>query len=228
MYTWDVTQMMLRKEQVSSKRGDDVYFSDIANVSREDKIEFLDRMNEGKISYLLDLVEKFRIAEPKMARGSFGDVRTQSLVAWLKKNDTRNLIDRHYHHGQVSVLRSERWFQHFLEVSGSWDRYEDFVDEIFFRQLKICLAEEDKYFREHDEFEIAKSKVRTYSEKYNTTFGVKIAFVSDGRILLVGEGRKLLDGPEITLDQCRILITQYEKIDRYVDQLTSECKILLP
>lgn len=70
------------------------------SVSREDKIAFVDSKTDGKLSYLLSLIEKFNADKDNLPKkdSMFGEpeVKTTSLKAWIKRNDTKysqNIID---------------------------------------------------------------------------------------------------------------------------------------
>lgn len=223
MYNWNVEDMKLRNSQPRNRDLRYIDFGDMWTTSREDKIEFLDRMNDGKVSYLLNLADKFRDDEPNMKRDTWNNVRTQSLIAWLKRNDDRKLIDRDYKHGKIYILGCERWIQHGFTKDG-YDRYDDFVDELFYRQLKQCLQKEDQYFKETDSYEIMKSTIRTYSEKYGTTFGMNLGFVSNGQIIIRNDNvDKRFRDVEITAKQCQILIDAYQDLESEIHRLTGVC-----
>lgn len=109
-----------------------------------------------------------------MPKDGWGEVKTVSLKAWLKRNDSRHLIDDSYIYGDIKLLNelcSSRLIM-YINKKGLHDVYEDYVDEMFHRQLIKCEEMEHKYFLEHDEYSILKQKFR--DKNYNTTFGVHI------------------------------------------------------
>ena len=92
---------------------------------------------------------------------------------------------------------------------------------MFNRQLHECKREEDRYFEQHDEYEILKEKFR--NSKYNTTFGVHISSWSTGRICVVGEDDKERD---ITIEELKELLDKYDQLDKFIEKLTAETHIV--
>ena len=198
-------------------------FGNEQDFSREEKIAFVDSFQDGKLSYLLDLIKKFETDKTNLPKDSWGNVKTVSLKAWIKKNDTgygKPIIDDWYHYGKYSLLASERYIQN--DNKGSWDIYNDFADECFHRQLNKCLQMEQQYFQEHDEYCILKKKLQKNSNKYSTTFGVHIVFCSNGTIYVSDDNRER----EITITELKELLSKYEQLDNLVEKLTQETHIV--
>lgn len=224
MFEWKVEEMVLMNNHADDYTGRckvSVYACE-SFVSREDKIAFVDSMTDGKLSYLLSLIEKFNADKEGFPKDSWGDVKTVSLKAWIKRNDTkysRKLIDDWYEYGKYNLLGCERYIQ--SNRKGSYDYYEDLVDEVFRRQLMKCEEEERKYFCEHDEYSILKKR---YREKgYNTTFGIHICDWSSGRLTIADDNDNERD---ITIDELRELLSKYEQLDALVEKLTKETHIV--
>ncbi len=144
------------------------------SVSREDKIAFVDSMQDGKLSYLLDLIEKFNAEKDSLPHREtmFGDseVKTVSLKSWISRNDKkygRPIIDNWHNYGKYTLLGCERYIQR--NNTGDYDYYEDLVDEVFHRQLIECERKEKKYFDEHDEYSVLKKKFKEKQHQYGTT-----------------------------------------------------------
>lgn len=220
---WRVEELRLMNEKVKTFIGKQRIFSDETTTSREEKINFVDSFQNGKLSYLLDVIEKFRKDAASLPKDSWGNVKTVSLKAWIKKNDTgygKPIIDDWYHYGKYSLLSSERYIQN--DNKGSWDIYNDFVDECFHRQLNKCLQMEQQYFQAHDEYCILKKKLQENSNKYPTTFGVHIVFCSNGTIYVSDDNRER----EITITELKELLSKYEQLDNLVEKLTQETHIV--
>lgn len=198
-------------------------FGNEQDFSREEKIAFVDSFQDGKLSYLLDLIKKFETDKTNLPKDDWGNVKTVSLKAWIKKNDTKYskpIIDDWYHYGKYSLLSSERYIQN--NNKGAWDIYNDFVDECFHRQLNQCFQMEKRYFQTHDEYCILKRKLQENSNKYSTTFGVHIAFCSNGKTYINDDNRER----EITITELKELLSKYEKLDNLVEKLTQETHIV--
>ena len=231
MFTWKVEELKLRNENCKIYVGKERIFNCESELTREEKIAFVDNMQDGKLSYILELVDKFNRDEPTLPKDAYGNVKTVSLKAWINRNDTKygntdytRIIDSWYNYGKIRFLGSERWitWNDFENFKNTYDTYSDYVDEIFHRQLKECLEMENEYFRAHDEYEILKEKFR--NKNYLTTFGANIGMRSNDCIYVYeteGERRER----EITIDELKYLLSKYDELDKLVEKITKETKI---
>lgn len=226
MYTWNVEEMKLMNENDGLFIGKTKIFGCEQRTSREDKIAFVDSLTDGRLSHLLSLIEKFNKDKETLPKDDWGSVKTVSLKAWIKRNDTkyeRPVIDDWFHYGKYHILGCERYIQN-GNSRGSYDTYDDLVDECFHRQLLECRDEEKKYFSEHDEYSILKKKFR--NKNYITTFGVNIGDWSDGRLVVYDGEYPDRKEREITMDELKDLLSKYEQLDALVEKLTAETHIV--
>lgn len=228
MFEWKVEEMKLTNDHADSYRGryKTTLYACEDSVSRKDKIAFVDSKTDGKLSYLLSLIEKFNVDKENLPKKDSvlgnPEVKTTSLKAWINRNDTRysqKLIDDWFKYGKYNLLGCERNIQ--SNRKGDYDYYEDLVDEIFRRQLIECEKEERKYFHEHDEYSILKDKFKEKQRKYGTTFGVSIVTGSCG--VCVGHFDCKRD---ITINELKELLSKYEQLDTLVEKLTEETNIM--
>ncbi len=227
MFEWKVEEMTLRNEKCKFHVGNTRIYSCENTTSREDKISFVDSFQEGKLSYLLGLIEKFNSDKENLPKKDsvFGEpeVKTTSLKAWIKRNDTKylqNIIDDWFKYGKYNLLGCERNIQN-NDGKGTYDYYEDLVDEVFHRQLIECEREEEKYFREHDEYSILKKQFEEKHQQYGTTFGVGIITGSCG--VCVGD---FDNKRKITIEELKELLSKYTQMDNLVERLTEETHIV--
>lgn len=224
MFTWKVEDMALMNERGRILIGNERIYGAESNVSREEKILFVDSFNECKLSYLLDLIEKFKEDSKTMPKDSYGNVKTVSLKAWIGRNDTkypRPILSTDYHHGQYYLLGCKRNILY--NNKGMFDHYDDLVDELFHRQLKKCEEMEREYFAKHDELSILRKTFMEKYEKYRTTFGVQVAICSNSVLKVLGE--KPREERELSIEEIKELIGKYEQIDALVAKLTAETNI---
>lgn len=226
MFTWKVEEMALMNER-NKDAGKEKNYACESQVSREDKIEFVDRMQDGKLSYILALIDKFNEDKTTLPKDKWGAVKTVSLIAWIKRNDTkydRPIIDIMYNYGRYYLLGMHRYIMH--QYKGTYDTHNDLVDEAFHRQLKECKQQEEKYFLEHDEYSVLKERFR--KKKYNTTFGVHIATCSDGNIYIYEGSDGFYDSAkrEITIDELKYMLVKYDELDQLVAKITAETNIV--
>ena len=59
MFEWKVEDMALLNQKGGVFIGKEKIYDCESNVSREDKIAFVDSLQDGKLSYLLYLIDKF-------------------------------------------------------------------------------------------------------------------------------------------------------------------------
>lgn len=224
MFEWKVEELKLFNEKCKTYLRKERIYDCENQLTKEEKIEFVDKLNNGKLSYILSLIEKFNIDKNSMKKDDWGNIKTNSLKAWVKKNDTkydRPIIDNSYKYGKYYILGCERYI--YSNNKGSYDLYDDLVDEVFHRQLKECELQEKKYFKEHDEYSILKSRLENYSYFYKThDFNIHISYCSDGNIYICDDNK---NERKITLEECKILIGQYEKLEKYIEELSNEIDI---
>lgn len=226
MFEWKVEDMVLLNQKGGIFFGKEKIYDCEHKVSREDKIAFVDSLQDGKLSYLLSLIEKFETDKDSLPKDGWGNVKTVSLKAWIKRNDTKYgkpIIDDWYHYGEFHVLGCERWISNAFS-KAHYDTYEDLVDEVFHRQLKDCKNKERNYFLEHDEYSILKKKFR--ERNYCTTFGVRIGDCSDGNLYIYDNDDDYDMRREITMDELKELLSKYEQLDALVEKLTAETNIV--
>lgn len=219
MFEWKVKDMALMNQ---SRIGREKIYLCESNVSREDKIAFIDSMTDGKLSYILELAKKYKEEKDTLKQDKWGKVNTNSFKAWLRKNDIKNVVDREYWHGRIYFLSCERNIKN-IDVTYRYDIYKDYVDEIFHRQLIECERMEKRYFLEHDEYSILKRKFR--ERNYHTTFGVHIADWSSGKLTIVDDNDDDNER-DITIDELKELLAKYEQLDKLVEKLTAETHIV--
>ena len=220
MFEWKVDDLKLYNNGGLVINGEKIY--DCENhVSREDKIAFVDKMNDDKLSYILKLGEKYQAEESSMPKDKFGNVRTLSFKAWIKRNDINNLIDIDYNYGRIRFLGKRNIASLNEHSSGI---YEDYVDEVFHVQLKKCEELERKYFLEHDEYSILKNELKKQIEKHRTTFGVQISICSSGQIYVSSNNSKEDAEREITIDEIKYLLSKYEELNLLIKKITDETK----
>ena len=188
-------------------------------TSKEDKIKFLDSLHDGKMSYVLNLFDKFNQEKDFLPKQYRDKVKTVSLIAWIKRNDTKyshKLFDTDYHYGECRFLTSGRFIQN-IPNKPTYDTFDDYIDEAFHRQLNILLKEEKKYYAEHNPYEIKKTKLRKYIHRYNLTFGLCIVESSKDGLLLKVNDDENKPIPENIIDS---LIDKFEQLEKFIDTLS--------
>lgn len=221
MFEWKVEEMKLLQERPITYTGKDFPFFCESATTKEDKIQFIDSITDGKMTYVINLVEKFIEDEILLAHNKYGGINTNSLIAWLKRNDTRNIADRKYDYGRIWILGNKRYITRLVPTEKFYyDSMDDFINDIFHSALLSCRREEIQYYKSHDEYEILKKKFR--NRKYDTTFGVHIASRSNGQILICDDNDNERD---ITIDELKLILEKQEELDKFIQKLSSEIDI---
>ncbi len=161
MFTWNVEDMKL----LNMARDENGVFACESETSFEDKVAFVDRFHNGYLSYTLNLAEKFQADLPTLKKNESGylrgRVKTVSLQAWLKKNDTMGIASTWSDScGVISIAGVRRnihcidynmanWEQH-GHISKSCGAFE-LVNSCFHNCLEICLVKEQKYYNDNNE-----------------------------------------------------------------------------
>lgn len=221
MFIWNVENMELLKQTGGVYIGREKIYACEYKLTREEKIEFVDSLQNGGLSYMLALLEKFDAEKDSLPKNNYGGIKTVSLKAWLKRNDTRGYVDRDYLHGSLRFLHCNRHLERWNQKSYI-ELHNDYVDEIFHRQLKECERLERKYFSEHDEYEVLKKTFLDKQRQYGTSFGVHISY-SSSTVSVVGEDDRKRD---ITINELKDLIGKYERLDKLVEELSAETDIV--
>ena len=190
-------------------------------TSREDKIAFVDEHTNGQLSYILALGEKFAQDAPNMPKDNYDLIKTVSLKAWIKKNDTEHMVDNTYRRGKINSAIVDRYIQHFDE-KGPYDIHPDIVDEAFHKILKKLEIKENKWFAEHNEETVLENKLREYIDKYPSP--LPFCFSSSKGLLLCANESSLnpKDERKLTVPELKELIAAYEVMEARINEASLE------
>lgn len=152
MFNWKVENMELMKMgfvdneytfEDAHYAAEEYVFKCESQVSAEDKIAFIDSLHDGLMSYIVSVSAKFDAEKDTLKTDKFGDYRTVSLNAWVKRNDPRGVF-----------LHTNFWWRNtlgyfrFLGVEGHVSGIS--IDTFFHAQLKECFMQEIQYYLEHN------------------------------------------------------------------------------
>lgn len=158
MFNWKVEEMKL----LNMARDGEGYAYDKAyacesEVSIEAKFEFVDRMQEGKLSYITNLVKAYQEAIPSMKKDSEGNPTEYAKRAWVRKNDIQGLIrrvtDSCGDYGDFDILYLRGNLFTFPNRANCYEQLtkEEFISRLFHEQLKVCEQKERSYYLSQDE-----------------------------------------------------------------------------
>lgn len=223
-FVWKVEDMALMNEKSNIYIGNEKIYNAENKLTRQEKIDFLDSMNDGLTSYILNLADKLKEDKENgvIKKDTYGEMKAISYIAWINRNDTRNCIGNStYNRGEIRFSPCRNINR--LDTNVSMFRsstYSDYVNEAFHLQLKTLENQEKQYFREHDEYEILKTKVSKYSDKYGT-FGLNIWKTGRGLYFYKNDDANSAER-QITLDELKLLNNKYEEMDKLYAKITAE------
>lgn len=223
MFEWKLEDLKLYNQKDGVFIGDEKIYDCENTLSKEEKIDFVDKMQDGKLSYVLALADKFADDVDSLPKTQYGNIKDNSFKAWIRKNDSRGVLDNNFEIGRISLC-PERNIKTIMN-KGDYDLYEEYIDEAFHRQLKKCENEEKWYFLEHGEYSILKKKFREKNQIYNTTFGVNITFCSDGKTCIYEKENRRLQR-EITIEELKYLLGKYDELENLINKITEETNIV--
>lgn len=213
MYNWKVEECKLMNENINKRT--ELYNCEYS-LTQEEKIAFIDSMNDGKLSYFLELKQNL-IKDKKMGIlkiDNFGDIKTNSLKAWIIRNDTKNIIDKTFKIGYFSLLE----FKFKLNIEPNLD-----ICKLFHKQLEYCESMERKWFKEHDEYSILCNKVKKYIKEYNIDFGLNL--IISEYIKISKNEDDYFEGRKLTINELKKLLAAYEKLENYKNLISKEINI---
>lgn len=220
MFTWKVEELKLYKECDGNAQSH--IFKCEAETSHEDKIAFVDSLADGELSYALDLINKLQQDKGTLALDEFNDIKTVSLIAWVKRNDTKYqkpIVDIYCNYGMIKIFGVARYIQN--NIIKEWDTYNDYVDEVFHNALvKCCVEKEYRYFLTHDEYSILKEQFR--NRGFKSTFGVNLSDYYTGEMVIKDENE---NSRPITLQELKDLNEKCAQVQALIEKLTTETNI---
>lgn len=225
-FTWRVENLALMNEKSNSYIGNEKIYKAENELTRQEKIDFLDSMNDGLTSYILSLSDKFRedMENGVIRKNKDGQINPISFAAWINKNDTRNCVENStYDRGRVN-FPPYRNIKKLDKVLGANSVSSDYVNDAFHIKLKDLERQEKQYFREHDKTEILKAKVFEYSDKYGT-FGLNI-WRGSGGLRIYKDDNPNLNGRELTLNELKLLNSKYEEMDKLYESITNDMPLI--
>lgn len=227
MFEYNVEELRLineKPDKITKK------FSFEDNVSRKDKIAFIDERTDGAMTYILKLSKKFKEEKDSLPKDSWGSINTNSLKGWIRRNDERGLVDNSYKIGHINFPISKRLHCNnrvIANIDGrsAYDTFKDFVDEMFHRTLAELRVEEEKYFRSKDEYSMLCDKI-IYGFNHQTyfNFGVNIGYSTDGSVSIYDPDDDKKSRPA-TIVELREIIDKNEQVEEFVAMLSKETNI---
>ena len=175
------------------------------SFSKEEKIEAIDTYasEPGILTYAIDLLAKWNKDKKDLPKDNDGWVRTNSLKAWLHKNDPKKLVDDWYHYGSFTIYHETFG----LEQRADRPEYDltsdEHLNKLFHKFCEEQVIAEECIYLERDPKAIKFEKIRSLTRAYDI-FGTQM--LCDFRHNLDSEEIEGLD--EAVMDK---IIAAYEE-----------------
>lgn len=214
MFTWKVEDLALKKDKEKQGKFFETFEAE-RQVGRQEKISFIDSQTGGQMSELLDLYAKFQREEHTIKKGVDGYYKENSLKAWYSRN-VRSVSWSEYDFGFYGIFHNRKIYN--LMRKGTWDYYEDIVDEAFHRLLSDLYRKELEYFNTHDEYAVLSRKL--IESRIFPLIGLEFWHGSDGI------GGKKVNGKMVkyTLEELRYLNNACDKLEEKINAATAKIK----
>lgn len=207
--------MKVREECIQgiyNRRGVVKVFEIEDKLSVEEKIAFIDEVKGGIATYLLDLFDKWEKDYDELKKDSYGNVKTVSKKAWLKRNDTRKKINDSYNIGHYSLFGSEYNKMSVTCPCNMLYSEKHIVNQWFHDLCNILYGKEKKYFQEIDPVSIKIKKVKEYAGFLG---------ILDNKIINDIYYNGKIDVTEEVLDS---ILEGYGKLETYYNMISKEVK----
>lgn len=227
MFKWNKEELRFKNMPVSPFGTLKTTFEDLASsLSFEDKFDFLDQGHDFKLTEIKRIVDNYRASSSSIKCDCSGNPKTVSLKAWIKKNDPMHLFDIDYRVGNTKGFYPDAYLQDLAlinDVEGVGDRFENWINALFVETCFKLRKEEVDYFNSTDPYEIAKTQLKNFSNKYHTTFGTHLGFCSNGDIYIYEDTDTREDVKKrcITLEEISSLLNKYRLLEKLDLILTS-------
>lgn len=217
MFQWNVEEMKL----MNMPRENGIFACE-SEVSTEDKVSFVDQLQNGALTNILTLVKKLEADLPNLKKDEGGRVKTVSLQAWLRKNDHRHLVCSWSDCcGVIEFMGLKRNIRYINGVScyRSPKSPTDFVDSCFHRQLTDCLIKERKYYNENNTDQKLIKEVCLSLNEYEYQQPVSFSFS-------IGDDISVRTNTSFDMNEWSIKLSYWESHEKDRDLTIEEVKAL--
>ena len=215
---YKVENFILAKELPEDYSTDDIINlrnSVIKCNSYEDSLAFL-RLRYPLFDRTVEMLEKFKEECNTLKKTPYGEFNTNSLKAWIKRNDFQRLIDTFSSFPGRCRLTIGGW-RFTLSSSLQFNNLQDFVEKVMPFALREACIEELKVYKETSAYYKDVNRCRDYMSKYSTAFKIKhTVFDSHGNLFVYDEADRS-DMHKITEEEISYLLHEYKLLEQYIE-----------
>jgi len=184
-------------------------------LSIDEKVSFIDSQLDGIATYLIELFTKWDSEKDSLPQGQNRTPKMVSKKAWIRKNDTRGILNNDYSVGSYSLFGTGHRrmelvcpateYGYSLAYTGK-----HIAEQWFHDLLEKLYREEKKHFADNDPFTIKLNKVKELGDRYGIFHSKEINDI-------VWNSKK--DVKEANLDA---YIKAYEKLKKATNEIEAE------
>ena len=202
------------------------------DFTREEKIKFMDenipqlfgdkRYYDNVITYILNLFDKFQKEKNTLLKTKSGEINTNSLRAWLHKNETRGFCDA-VHVGELYFIGAEHYIGETTMYSKVYNKTVDIVD-YWFQKILYKLANMEKdYFNDINPIACKIKIVEKFCQKYGYLNNIRVSSIGhNGLKYLEKSWMDWTKYNPVTEPELDNIISTYEKLEEFYYSLSAE------
>lgn len=202
------------------------------DFTREEKIKFLDenipkiigdkRYHDNVVTYILNLHDKYQKEKDTLPQMKSGGINTNSLKAWLRKNDTRGFHDA-YHVGELYFLWSTHYLGKTTMYSEVYNKTVDIVDYWFQKFLYRLANIEKNYLNDNNPIAFKIRRVEKFCQKYGYLNNIRVSSIGhNGLKYLEKSWMDWTKYKPVTEPELDNIILTYEKLEKFYYSLSAE------
>jgi hypothetical protein len=144
-------------------------------LSENEKLEIIDQMKDGVGTYLFNILKKWESEKETLPKNDWGEPKTVSKKAWIKRNDPKGIIDIKFKLGkywlfkndykEMSTICPETEYGYSMEYTG-----ESVIHQWFHSLCEELYRNESNYFKENDPLQLKITKVKELGEHHRICF----------------------------------------------------------
>jgi hypothetical protein len=187
-----------------------------SELTNEEKIEIMDKYSNGLVSYMISIINKWNEEKDSLPKDQWDSPKTVSEKAWIKRNDTRKIVDDDYKIGsyhmfgikftRLDLICPNTEYGHNMGYTG-----QNIINQWFYDFCYKQLQEEEKWFKDNDPLQIKIKKVKELGERYRIVFNCKL--LNDIVWNKV---------PKITDKELDAFINAYEELEKCITEQTKK------
>lgn len=230
---YDISQYKYLNAMLNSNVfvGDKRVLVDSVYRSEKEKLEFLNIMTNGDAEYLINLLKDFEEAKINgdiKKNSSFG-YNTNSISAWIKKNDTKEIMsidyngNVYYYAFGIKSVDTARFRTEYGRIN------KELIDGLYEALQDELIKTEEHHFRENNEDQKLITELRRYYHNSNIIldFGDKHDYILDKYFHKNGiETRMKLD-MNIVKDLLNLYRETEQNMKQIVDKANEQLKQIL-